>query len=175
MADKNATKRILDFTNVKDRGNFNPRRKKAGDYKFVILSVEDGESKQGNEMWIFTLALANERTATYPYRCTLGTDSLWKIRNLFIAAGKQVPKKKVRVDPSVLVGKEVGGHLEDHEYNDRESSQVESVFPVSDLPKDTTKTKRRKAAEVDDEVEDEDVDEDEEVEEDDEEVDVDDL
>lgn len=169
VADKASTK-ILDFTNVKDRGQFNPRHKKEGDYRLKIIAVEDGESKQGNEMWIFTMSPPDDKTATYPYRCTLGTDSLWKIRNLFIAAGKQVPKKKMRVDPSKLINAEVGVHLIDHEYNERVSSQIDSVFPVSDLPK---ATKKRKAAEVDDEVEDEEIEEDEDV--DDEEIDVDEL
>jgi hypothetical protein len=166
VADK-VTKKILDFTNVRDRGNFNPRHKKEGDYRFRITGVVDDVSKSNsNDMWVFTMVPTDDKSATYPYRCTLNEESLWKIRNLFIAAGKQVPKKKVRVDPAVLVGKEVGVHLVDHEYNDRVSSQIDSVFPVSDLP---APSKKRKAAEVEDEVE-EDVD----IEED-EEIDVDDL
>lgn len=171
MADKASTK-ILDFTNVQDRGNFNPRHKKEGDYRFKITSVEDGTSKNNNDMWVFTMTPTDDKSATYPYRCTLGTDSLWKVRNLFIAAGKQVPKKKMKVDPSKLIGLEVGVHLVDHEYNDRLSSQIDSVFPVSDLPA-PSKTKKRRSAEVEDEVE-EDEDEDEEIE-DDEEIDVDEL
>lgn len=169
MADKASTK-ILDFTNVQDRGQFNPRHKKEGDYRFKIVGVEDGRSKNDNDMWVFTMTPSDDKSATYPYRCTLGTDSLWKVRNLFIAAGKTVPKKKMKVDPSKLVGAEVGVHLVDHEYNDRLSSQIDSVFPVSDLP---ATPKKRKRAEVEDEVE-EDLDEDEEIE-DDEEIDVDEL
>lgn len=169
VADR-ASKKAIDFTNVKDRSDVNPRRKKEGDYRGKIIKVTDEVSKQNNDMWRFVVQLVDDTSSTYPYHCNLDGDSVWKIRNLAIAAGKTVPKKKLNVDPNKFVGTEIGIHLVDHEYQERVSSQIDAVFPTSDLP---SSTKKKRRAEVDDEVE-EDVDEDEEVE-DDEEIDVDDL
>lgn len=159
MADQAGT-RILDFTNVKDRSQFNPKRKTPGDYAAKIVAVEETKS-QGDtpkDMWVFHIRLKNDATGLYPYRCTLDEKSLWKIRNLFIAAGMAVPKKKVRVNPTRVVGKEVGITLDDHEYNDRISSQVQAVFPLDELgdsePEQTADVKEDMTAEgteVDDE------------------------
>ena len=131
-----ATKRVLDFTNVKDRGDFNPKHKAPGDYKLRIAAVTEGKSQQGNDMWTFTLTIPGDSTASYPYRCVLNENNIWKVRNLFIAAGVQVPKKRLAVDPNKIVGREIGGTLEDDEYEGKIKSVVESVFPVSDLDSD---------------------------------------
>lgn len=130
---KKAGKRVLDFTNVKDAGEFNPKQKPEGDYRGIITKVTESVSKNENDMWTFTVQLKEDRSATYPHRCTLNVESLWKVRNLFVAAGKQVPKKKVNVDPNILVGKEIGIALIDEEYNDKVKSVIDSVFPASDL------------------------------------------
>lgn len=160
-----ASKRIVDFTNVKDGGQFNPKHKVAGDYKAKVASVEDAKSKEGNEMWVFTVTLPGDSTASYPYRCLFADNQLWKIRNLFVAAGIQVPKKKVNVDPSKLVNKFIGVTLEDDEYEGKMKSVITATFPSSDLDDDTpvatTKTTGKKAAPStsDDDVSDDDLDE----------------
>lgn len=174
MAEKKATRKVLDFTNVKDRGNVNPVRVDEGDYKMKILSVSEETSSKGNDQWLFILQLEGRANATYPYYCGFDTNQLWKVRNLFVASGVQVPKKKVGVDPNKIIGKFVGATLVDDEYEGKMKSVIESVFPVSDLP---AAPKSRKAATKKDEPEDveEDV-EDEDIEEDvDDELEVDDL
>lgn len=138
-ASKPATGKILDFTNVKDRGEFNPKHKPAGDYLFKIEKVVETASSAGNAMWVFTLTMPDDATAAYPYRCMLDLDNqLWKIRNLWVATGVEVPKKKVKLDPNKLVGKTIGGTLEDDEYEGKPKSTVEAVFPASELEGDDT-------------------------------------
>lgn len=126
-------KAILDFTNVKDGGNFSKKRMPAGDYLAKITKVEDSPAKDGTPMWLFTIQLKSTPSATYPYYCKLQENQLWKVRNLLVAAGLNVPKKKVSVDPTRLVGKTVAVSLDDTEYNDKEQSEVGSVFSPSDL------------------------------------------
>lgn len=129
-----ASKRVLDFTNVKDRGAFNPRHVPAGDYRMKVTAVTETNIKDSSDkQWVFTLQLTSRSQNTYPYRCQLKENVLWKIRNLLIAAGLNVPKKKVNVDPNRVVGREIGATLEDHEYEGKMSSEVVAVFPVSDL------------------------------------------
>lgn len=160
-----ATKRAVDFTNVKDASQFNTPRVPEGDYRAKILSVDDHAS-QGSKTpnnWVFTVQLVSKSRGAYPYYVGWDDKQAWKIRNLCIAAGMAVPKKKVNVDPNKLVGKEIGVAMEDDEYNDREKSVIASVFPTSDLSADhpggtTTKTSKAKsskaAAPADDEDED---------------------
>lgn len=132
-----AKKRKADFSNVKDGGNFNPRRRPEGDYIMKVIAVEDGESNAGNEQTVFTLIVAEDakrsRPATYPYYCGWEEKQLWKIRKLFIAAGMAVPKRMVLVDPNKLLNKTIGAALEDDEYEGRVRSRVADVFPQDDV------------------------------------------
>src|SRR5687768_10166647 len=130
------SKRVIDFSNVKEAGKFNPRRKPAGDYRARIESVEDhvkGEGREKKEMWVFAISLTSDRRSTYPYYCGFGEKEAWKIRNLCIAAGIPVPKKKVNLDPTKLIGRELGISLDDDEYDGKPKSVITSTFPADEL------------------------------------------
>lgn len=149
---KSATAKVLDFTNVKDRGQWSSKHKPAGDYAFDITKVEEAVSaEKKNEMWVFTLQLVDDKSATYAYRCLFAENQLWKLRNLCVAAGLQVPKKKVKLDPNKLVGKRIGGQLEDDEYEGKMRSVVETVFPADELTESDVDTDDVSDETVDDE------------------------
>lgn len=126
----------LDFTNVKDGGNFNKKHQAPGDYKAKVVKVDDVAKKDDPsvKMWLFTIQVG---TGTYPYYCTYTAENqLWKIRNLFVAAGINIPKKRMAVDPNKVVGKAIGVTLEDEEYEGKMQSVVQSTFPTSELEGD---------------------------------------
>lgn len=170
-----AQKRVLDFTNVKEAGAFNPKHKPAGEYLATITDVSEEKSSKGNEMWTFTVVLKKDPLAKYPHRCTLNIESLWKVRNLLVATGKQVPKKKLNVDPKIVVGKDIGVVLSDEEYEGKMKSIIDGVFPAADMPADETKKSSKAKPAEGEGVEDEDVEDEEVTEEDTEVMDVDDL
>jgi len=130
MAEK-VSAQALDFSNVKERGPINPIHQAEGDYRATVKSVQDitmGETKRPAWMFILTVGKGN-----YPYRCGFNENELWKIRNLFVACGIAVPKKRLQVNPSKIVGRDLGVSLEDHEYDGKMSSQIAATFPVSEL------------------------------------------
>jgi len=122
----------IDFTKVPEGGgNFNKKRQRAGDYQAKITKVEDAKSKAaGDPMWLFTIVVGSGK---YPYYCQFKENTLWKIRNLIQSAGLKVPKKRVNVNPAILVGKNIGVTLEDAEYEGKLQSEIASVFPLSEL------------------------------------------
>lgn len=128
-----ATSKVLDFSQVKDQAGFSPKHKPEGEYLATIVSFDDTKSKSGNDMWVFGIALKKDRKAVYPQYCLLGADQLWKLRNLMLAAGIAVPKKKLKVDGNRLVGKDLGICLEDDEYEGKLKSVITSVFPASEF------------------------------------------
>lgn len=130
MAAKEA---VVDFTNVKDGGgSFNKKRQPAGDYKAKVIKVEDAVSKKDNiGQWLFTITAGDG--GSYPYYCKHVENQYWKIRNLLIAAGIAVPKKKVKVNPNILVGKTIAVTLEDDEYDGKLQSNIAATFPISEL------------------------------------------
>lgn len=162
---------VADFTNVKDRSGVNPTHQPAGDYRGVIKDASEGKSKQNNTpMVTYIIADADRPSATYRYNCTLTDKSLWKLRNLLVAAGLAVGQKKIKLTAATLnkvIGREIGMSLDDHEYEGKMSSEITNVFPADDLPDDEPEappakkasTKKAAAVDEDDEDEDEDLDE----------------
>jgi hypothetical protein len=145
-----ASAQILDFTNVKDRGSYNPKHKPAGDYKARVIKVEQTNSQSsGNPMWVFAIQLDDDASAVYPLRCVLNESNIWKVRNLLVAAGMTVPKKRVKVDPNKVIGKTIGVTLEDDEYEGRLKSVVQATFPASDLAPAPNKVAGTHAGEAD--------------------------
>lgn len=126
----------MDFSKVQDGGgSFDKKHQPEGDYKGKILKVEDAPSKKDDIMqWLYTIEVNGHK---YPYYCKHQENQLWKIRNIFIAAGIQVPKAKVKVDPNKVVGKTIGVTLQDTEYKDRLQSEVAAVLPLSEISPDT--------------------------------------
>lgn len=128
-----ATKQTIDFTNVKDGGNFNKKHYPDGDYPGKILDVKDTVKKddKSKKMWLFSIRVG---AGTYPYYCQLGDEKLfWKIRNLFEAAGFTVPKKRMGIDPNKLIGKPIGVTLQETEYDDKLQSEVAGVLTISEV------------------------------------------
>lgn len=130
-----ATKRRADFTNVKEGGAFRPRHKPEGDYAAKCVAVDDHEFKNDatKEGWVFTFKVKGDERSTYPVYCSTSEKEVWKLRKMFMAAGMNVPKKMVMVDPNKLVGKDMGITLEDDEYEGRLKSVIADWMPLDDL------------------------------------------
>jgi hypothetical protein len=141
------------MTNVRDAGQFNPQRVPAGDYRLIVKAVNDHkkEGEKTSVQWVFTMALVGRERLTYPYYVN-HTDPkfAWKIRNLCIAAGMAVPKKRVKVDPNKLVGKTIGAALDDDEYEGKKKSVITATFPASDVTSTPVKSDDPEDVEVED-------------------------
>jgi hypothetical protein len=96
------------------------------------VSYEDTKSKSGNKMWVYGIQLKSDRRAVYPVYCVLDVKSLWKLRDLLMACGKKVPKKRLSIKGDVIMGKEVGIFLEDDEYEGKPKSVITSFFPADE-------------------------------------------
>lgn len=155
------TTKIVDFSNVKEGGaTFMKKRVPSGDYLARVTKVQDSPAKDGIHQWLYTVVLENKFSdRKFPYYCKLQENQLWKLRNLFLAAGIPVPKKKFKLDPSRIVGKLIAVTMEDDEYEGKAQSNVASVFPASELSENDTEIDEDET-EVDDE-DDEDDEEDE--------------
>lgn len=146
---KKVAARTLDFTNVKESTGVNPKHKEEGEYLAKITEVRDDPAKDGEAMWCWIIKPVDDASAAYPYYVKLVDNQLWKLRNLFIAAGIPLPKKAVKIDPNKVLGKTIGIVLEDDEYEGKMKSVISAVLPKEELS-DYAPT------ELDDDVEEED-------------------
>src|SRR3546814_21098838 len=83
-------------------------------------------------MWVYGIQLKSDRRAVYPVYCVLDPKSLWKLRDVLVACGKKVPKKRLAIKGDVILNKEVGIFLEDDEYEGKPKSVITSCFPASE-------------------------------------------
>lgn len=130
---KKVAARTLDFSNVKDSSGINPKHVEDGEYLAKCIEVRDDPAKDGEAMWLFVFKLVDGGAGTYPYYCKLVDNQLWKLRNLFIAAGVDLPKRAVKIDPNKILNKEVGLLLETEEYEGKEKSVIDGIIPKTEL------------------------------------------
>ena len=128
-----ASAKAVDFSGVKDRGSFSPKHVPDGDYAAKIVKVEDTEAKDGSFMYLFTIKLTKFSQSSYPYYCKLQENQLWKLRNIAVAAGLNVPKKRMKFDPNKVLNKSIGVTMEEDEYEGKMKSTIGAVFPISEL------------------------------------------
>lgn len=147
----------VDMSKVTDR-KFNPKHLPAGEYKAQVVKCDDHKTDEGKDNWLYTIKLVDKRGigATYPHYCGQTTKQLWKVRNLLQAAGVNVAKKVINLDPNKAVGKYIGVTLEDDEYDGKMKSVVADVMPLSDLGADEDADEDDEEVEEEEESEDED-------------------
>jgi hypothetical protein len=121
----------------------------SGDYLMKCLSVEEGISKQDNEMLVFKFEGLEKAAKNRQFRlhCTLTDNSLWKLKQTLRALGLEVPDDPSDLDPSEVEDIEVIGTVTDNEYEGKVNSRLSEIRAVSDVedePATATTTKRAK-------------------------------
>jgi len=132
MATK-AKKIRLDFSKVEERSGWNTKHIDEGLYPMTIASVEETEAQDGTDMLVFALVPTSSKIKTrrFPFYCKLQQNQLWKLRDLFVAAGIPVPKKAQQIDPNKVVGKTVAVEVVDDSYKGTIRSTADSVYELS--------------------------------------------
>lgn len=132
-----ATVRNVDLTDVKEGGggNFRPRRKPEGDYKAKVVKADDHTPKDTSKEagWVLTIQVDGDARSTYPYYLSPAKNQAWKISGVMRACGLNTKAARIKFDPNKLVNRTLGIALVDEEYNGREKSVIDDVFPVSDI------------------------------------------
>lgn len=128
----------LDFSKVKNTQRFNTTHMPEGLYKAKITGVEDKPAKDGTPMLVYTFNILTPgyTDRVFPFYCKLQENQMWKIRDLLVAAGMDVPTKVVQVDPEDIKEKTIAVEVVDSFYEGQKRSSCGSVYPVSVLPED---------------------------------------
>jgi hypothetical protein len=109
-----------------------------GDYG---LKIKEIKGKKGEESGKNYLALLFEVTQgdkkglkkVLRHSCSLQKQSLWNLRNLLEACGKQTPAKAIKIDLDKMIGLECAGTVIDEEYEGKKKSVITAFFPLEDL------------------------------------------
>lgn len=181
-----AKKIKLDFSKTEERSGWNTKQIPEGLHKMKIDAVQVTEASDGTAMLVYALVPTENRLKTrrFPFYCKLQANQLWKLRDLFVAAGLTVPKKSTMIDPEAPVGKFVAAEAEDETqaaYAGRTTINATYGLDILDEDDDDTSSEGEDEEEYEDEeddseeeYDDSDEDEDDDEEEDDEEEDEDD-
>lgn len=172
-----AKKIRLDFSKVEERSGYNSRQMPEGLYEARVSGLENRDAPDGTAMLVYGLAPTQQKYATrnFSYFCKLQQNQLWKLRDLFVAAGETIPKKATQIDPEKILGQKVVIELADGtgQYSDR--SEVIAVYPLNTLENLTDDEDDEEDEyddeEADDEYEDDESDDDEDFEDDEDDLD----
>lgn len=130
-----AKKIRLDFSKVEERSGYNSRQMPEGLYEAKVTGLIHKDAQDGTAMLVYSIAPTADKykTRNFPYYCKLQQNQLWKLRDLFVAAGETIPKKATQIDPEKIIGSVVAIEVGDDtgQYDDR--SVIVSVYPTSIL------------------------------------------
>lgn len=165
----------LDFSKVEERSGWNSKEMPEGLHEFKIELVDLKDANDGTAMWTYGLRPTNPKykTRLFPYYCKHQQNQLFKLRDLFTAAGLSVPKKRTALDPDAPVGKIIAAEVSDATGQYAGRSEIDGVYDRSIIDEDDQVADDDEVEDDDEELEDE-VDEDEVDEEDEEGEEVDD-
>lgn len=158
----------LDFSKVEERSGWNSKEMPEGLHEFKIELVDLKDANDGTTMWTYGLRPTNPKykTRLFPYYCKHQQNQLFKLRDIFVAAGLTVPKKRTALDPDAPVGKIIAAEVSDATGQYAGRSEIDGVYDRSIIDDED------QVAGDEDEVDEDDIDEEaDEVEEDDEEYD----
>jgi len=130
----------VDFTGV-ETGQF-PRIPE-GDYGFKIKTAKMKKGEESGKNYIdFQIEVTKGDKKgvgkTIRHTCSLQPQSLWNLKALLEACGKEVPSKTIKLNLDKMTGWEFAGTVTDDEYNGRKKSVISAAFPLSDLNADKT-------------------------------------
>jgi len=129
-----ATKKIrIDFSKVEERSAWSTKQMPEGMYAARIASVEQTKAQDGTDMLVYALQPTDSqyRNRLFPYYCKLQANQLWKLRDLLVAGGMDVPRKAQQIDPEKVVGSPVAIYVGDDTYNGIVRSSVTGVYLIS--------------------------------------------
>jgi hypothetical protein len=109
-----------------------------GDYGLKIKEVKGKKGEESGKNYlamIFEVIQGDKKGLKKLLRhsCSLQKQSLWNLRNLLEACGKQTPAKAIKIDLDKMVGLECAGTVVDDEYEGRKKSIISAFFPLEDL------------------------------------------
>lgn len=128
----------LDFSKVEERSGWNSKEMPEGLHEFKVELVDLKDANDGTAMWTYGLRPTNPKykTRLFPYYCKLQQNQLFKLRDLFTAAGIAVPKKRTSLDPEAPVGKIIAAELSDATGNYAGRSEIDGVYDRSIIEDD---------------------------------------
>ncbi|QOR55970.1 hypothetical protein SEA_GUBBABUMP_35 [Microbacterium phage Gubbabump] len=135
-----AKKIRLDFSKVEERSGWNTKHMPEGLHEFKIVAVDDKEANDGTDMLTYALVPVDARykTRRFPYYCKLQPNQLFKIRDLFVAAGIAVPKKALNIDPDRPIGQHVAAEVVDATGQYEGRSEINGIYELSILGDDAS-------------------------------------
>jgi hypothetical protein len=128
----------VDFTGVETgQGRV---RVPENDYGLKIKTVKHKTGEDSGKPYLdlgFEIIKGEKKTLgkVLQHSCSLQKQSLWNLRNLLEACGKQVPAKAVKIDLAKLSDLTCAGTVIDDEYEGRKKSVISAFFPLADLGK----------------------------------------
>lgn len=127
---------IVDFTDAEGGGRI---RIPEDDYRLKVKEIGQKDSKAGNPMlvWKFVISAGDHKGKELVDRFVLSKEAAWKLKQVVEAMGYTVPSKKVALQYTKYIGKELGATVADGEpYNGKVKSEIMDYISLDVLDTD---------------------------------------
>lgn len=106
----------------------------AGQYVAVFIDAEETTSQQGNPMIVADVEILRGEHKSRSIRDYLVfTDAAkWKLAQVLVAIGREIPEGEFELTPSDLIGKTCGIVTIEEEYNGKEKAKIDRYFPLDE-------------------------------------------
>lgn len=106
-----------------------------GNYKVKCIEVEQGVSKGGNPMFIWTFEISDGPHAGFQSKVftAITPAAMWKVAETVVALGVGQQGEVVKFKRTDVLNKECGAVFESTEYNGQERSQISRVISLKEL------------------------------------------
>src|SRR5690348_16214678 len=124
----------VDFTGVESGGG--RVHVPEGDYALKIAKTALKKGQDSGNPFIeitFEISKGDQSKKKLFDNFSLTKQSLWKLRGLLEACGKQVPQKAVKLDLHKMISWECAGAAADEEYEGKKKSSLVAHFPLAEL------------------------------------------
>lgn len=124
----------VDFTDVETR-EVVPE----GDYGVEVVSVEEREGQKGPYLnWELKVVTGPFVGKKLWYVTSLAQQSLWVLRATLEALGLKTPSSKYEFNLDFVIGRTMGVKVEHRIFEGKTRAKITDIFPLDELPEETT-------------------------------------
>lgn len=104
-----------------------------GDYAFEVISAEIKTSDTSGMDYIFWTVKEVETGTTVWHNTSLGTTSLFFLRNFLESCGVEIPDSRFDLDLDAVIGAIFGASVTTEVYNNKPKNVLDNIFPAENL------------------------------------------
>ena len=106
----------------------------AGQYVVAFIDAEETTSQNGNPMIVADVEIlrGDQKSRSLRDYLVFTEGAKWKLAQVLVAIGREIPEQEFELSPSDLIGKTCGVVTIEEEYNGKPKAKIDRYFPLDE-------------------------------------------